>query len=478
MIRLFNTAKIHIILQPIFLIFGFLWNSFLTKNLTVSDFGLFSLSLTLFSILSIFANFGMSAGLMRYIPLYEEKQKLNALKNVYYFSLFLPLVVGGFFYFLIVLFQGSLESAFIEDFTSLANILGIYIVLNAFVSSQMKIAITKGNFLYTKLHELVWHKVFPLVALYVLSLYVKITIVQVAYIYLAGYLFFALIFSKKIYSYYQKIELKKFKKIFNKDYFKYSFYISLSGLVSMLYMWSDNIMIGYFLNNYEVGIYSAVFLVAVIVRNFWYMAFVPILLPILSRYIAKKEIQNIKTTYDLLQRTLFILTIPLFLIFLYFGDELISLIFTIEYLVGMSSFYTLIFLYLLTIFFGYASYIISAYGDSKILFKVTLVSLAVNFLLNIVLIPKLGIIGAAIATGASELVYALICYFLTYKRYNLFIDSKIIYGLFISIISIFFLHIFDSNLEFIMLGLFLITYVIYSFIISKKVILLYKKGDK
>ena len=246
MTKIFNTAKIHILLQPIFLLFGFLWNSFLTKNLTVSDFGLFSLSLTVFSILSIFANFGMAGGLMRYIPLYEEQNKLNSLKNVYYYSLLFPLLLGSLFYILVLFFQNSIELNFIENFSSVANILGVYIVLNAFVSSQMKIAITKGDFLYTKLHELFWHKIFPLSALFVLSLFGKITLIEVAYLYIFGYLFFAMIFSKKVYSYYKKIELKGFKKSLNKEYFKYSFYISLSGLVSMLYMWSDNLMIGYF----------------------------------------------------------------------------------------------------------------------------------------------------------------------------------------------------------------------------------------
>ncbi|MFY4858276.1 flippase [Aliarcobacter butzleri] len=477
MTKLFNTAKIHILLQPIFLIFGFLWNSFLTKNLSVNDFGLFSLSLTLFSILSIFANFGMSGGLMRYIPYYEEKKKYNALKNVYYYSIFLPLAIGIVFYFFTILLKDIIEKHFIDDFGSIVNILGLYIILNAFISSQMKISITNGDFLYTKIHELIWHKIFPLGFLFLLAFYKKITIVEVAYIYIIGYILFSIIFLKNNYNYFSKINLKKFKRIFDKNFFKYSFYSSLSGLVSMLYMWSDNIMIGYFLSNYEVGIYSAIFLVAVIVRNFWYMAFVPILLPVLTRYIARGDRINTKITYDILQRTLFLLTIPLFLIFLYFGEKIISLIYTNEYLEGMPTLYALIFLYLLTIFFGYATYVINAYGDTKVTFKITIMSLIVNFILNIIFIPKFGIIGAAVATGISELLYAVICYYVVYKRYKLYINSKLIYFILLTITTLYVLYLLDSTIQLPVLVVFMVAYLMYSYITFKEVLILYKKGD-
>jgi O-antigen/teichoic acid export membrane protein len=50
---------------------------------------------------------------------------------------------------------------------------------------------------------------------------------------------------------------------------------------------------------------------------------------------------------------------------------------------------------------GYMSEVLSAYGETKILFKNSFVQLAINIGLNIALIPFLGIVGAALATAGT-----------------------------------------------------------------------------
>jgi O-antigen/teichoic acid export membrane protein len=84
-----------------------------------------------------------------------------------------------------------------------------------------------------------------------------------------------------------------------------------------------------------------------------------------------------------------------------------------------------------TAFFGS---IFSAVKDSKAIAVTTLISAAVNILLNLILIPIMGPLGAAIATAACYAVMAMVRYIVIRKyiliRINLYKDS-FIYGLLI-----------------------------------------------
>ncbi|EGA63701.1 polysaccharide biosynthesis C-terminal domain-containing protein [Vibrio brasiliensis] len=417
--EIFSTARLHVLLQPVFLMCGFFWNSFLTKTISVDSYGLFTLSLTIFSILSITANLGSAGGVMRFIPLYQESNSQHLLKNVYRLSIFIPLTLSLLLYGILYVGKRTIDENFVFGFSEVFPILGLYIIINSVGSSLMKISITNGDFLRTKLNELFFQKVLPILLLCIVSILhipgLKVVITVFIVCNLASLFYWVILIRK----YYQSIPTKDKGLKLDKEFLRFSILSGISSILSMIYLWSDNILIGFYMENYDVGLYGAMFIVAVIVRNFWFMAFTPILLPVLTKYIVRKEHSEVIQTFETLQKILVALTLPVATVFLVGGDYLISLMYTDEYLNGLSAFQTLVLLYTVCICFGYSSYVVSAEGRADVIFKLTVFTLVINIVLNMILIPKYGLIGAAIATGMSEVVFSLSCFAFIRRKYKI-----------------------------------------------------------
>lgn len=204
--------------------------------------------------------------------------------------------------------------------------------------------------------------------------------------------------------FYQKktvLSILKWKARINtmKELLKDSWPLILSGLAVTLYMRIDQILIGNMIGDAELGIYS----VAVKLSESW--LFLPMVItasvfPAILK--AKRKSNNlyldrVQKLYDAF--TWF--TIPIAIVVTILSPIIIELLFGIEYIEASPILSILIFTGTFS-FLGVASskYLI-AENLMNLSFLRTLVGLIVNVLLNILLIPRYGITGSAIATFIS-----------------------------------------------------------------------------
>jgi len=188
---------------------------------------------------------------------------------------------------------------------------------------------------------------------------------------------------------------------------KDSWPLILSGLVIMLYMRIDQVMIKEMLGNEEVGQYAA----AVRISEAWY--FIPVVITqalfpaILS---AKKQGERLyyyrlQQLYDLV----FWIAIAVALPMTFISDFIIILLYGTEY--HMSGMVLSIHIWAgIFVSLGVASskWLISE--NLQIFLTVnTMIGAIINFILNIVLIKKLGVIGASWSTLISYFVAAYLC---------------------------------------------------------------------
>jgi O-antigen/teichoic acid export membrane protein len=184
-----------------------------------------------------------------------------------------------------------------------------------------------------------------------------------------------------------------------KSLLKDSWPLILSGIAIMIYMRIDQIMIGSMLSDQAVGIYSA----AVKLSETWY--FLPMIITasvfpaILNARKKSKELylKRIQTLYDAF--TWFTISVALvvtllspFIINLLYGSAFAEAATVLSIHIWAGVF----------VFWGVASsqYLV-AENLTKISFYRTLAGGIINIILNIVLIPIYGIIGAAVATVIS-----------------------------------------------------------------------------
>lgn len=191
----------------------------------------------------------------------------------------------------------------------------------------------------------------------------------------------------------------KFRKEVALNLLKDSWPLILSGLVVSVYMKVDQVMIKYMLSSNEVGYYAS----AVRLCEAWY--FIPVALTnslfpaIINAKKVSEEFYNnrMQKLYDILAWMAIAIAIPVSI----FSSLIISIIFGSEYQ-SASPVLTIYIWAGVAVFLGVASsqYLINE-NLTKLSFFRTFIGMILNVILNFLLIPVYGIVGAAIATLVS-----------------------------------------------------------------------------
>jgi O-antigen/teichoic acid export membrane protein len=191
----------------------------------------------------------------------------------------------------------------------------------------------------------------------------------------------------------------KFNPVIAKSLLKDSWPLILATVAIGIYMKIDQVMIKNMLGNEQVGIYA----VAVKLSEVWY--FIPTLI---CTSLFPSIIQSLNTDIELfnqrmkkLYSLMFWLSIGIASIVTIFSYPIIKILFGQAYIQGATSLQIYVWAGV-AVFLGVAmSQYLIAKNLTKISFYNTLLGAMVNIILNIILIPKMGIGGAAIATLIS-----------------------------------------------------------------------------
>jgi len=230
---------------------------------------------------------------------------------------------------------------------------------------------------------------------------------------------------------FNKLKLSgwRFNKKIAVSLLKDSWPLILSGLVVSVYMKVDQVMIKNMLNSEEVGYYAA----AVKLSEAWY--FIPVALTnslfpaIVNAKKVSKEFYNnrMQKLYDILAWMAIAIAVPVSI----FSSEIISIIFGNEF----QSAAPVLTIYIwagVAVFLGVASsqYLINE-NFTKLSFSRTFIGMVLNILLNIILIPKYGIVGAAYATliSYSVAVFSIILFPKAAKQFFMMMKSILLFTL-------------------------------------------------
>ena len=176
----------------------------------------------------------------------------------------------------------------------------------------------------------------------------------------------------------------------------------VATVLSRLLTWTDTLMLGYFRSSTEVGLYSAAYPLAnSLVLLFGAFGFM--YLPMISRYDAEDDRDEIDRLFQLTTKWIVVGTFPAFLALAVFPGDVLGMVFGAEYTPAA------LVLTILTVgFFSHAATgrnreTISAIGFTKYVFLSNVVAFVANVALNLLLIPRYGIAGAAVASASSYL---------------------------------------------------------------------------
>jgi O-antigen/teichoic acid export membrane protein len=166
--------------------------------------------------------------------------------------------------------------------------------------------------------------------------------------------------------------------------------------------WMDILMLGYFTDATTVGLYHPAARTAGLLQALL-LSFISIYAPMMAQFHREGDRKKMADTYKLVSRWLLMCAIPISAIFIIFPGK-VMLLFGPEYLPSAKILVILTGATFIQAIFGAAGPTLSMSGHTKLVLWNTIGAFALNFGLNIFLIPNYGIIGAAIATLTSLIV--------------------------------------------------------------------------
>ena len=194
-------------------------------------------------------------------------------------------------------------------------------------------------------------------------------------------------------------ETKK-KNTSYKKILTFSLPLMFAGVVGPLLSWSDTIILGYFGTLENVGVYNVALPTAALLRNAL-AGFTAIFLAIATELYARKKFKQIRKDYQTTTRWVISLTTGVTAVIICFASEILSMFFSSEYAQGGTILIILTIGFFIEVAFGPVVQVLVAAAKTKIIMVNRLSMAVTNILLDLMLIPKWGIIGAAIATAIS-----------------------------------------------------------------------------
>ena len=180
----------------------------------------------------------------------------------------------------------------------------------------------------------------------------------------------------------------------------FSWPLALTGFTFLFVSKTDKILLGYYLSSEDVGIYSPALVIAGMLV-FVAEAFKYIFLPTVSEHFANKDISGLELLFKSTSKWIFLIVLPMFFLIMLFPREIITLLYGSKYVGGYMALIILSLGIAMNDLSGTAGNILVGGGHTKLNLICEVIAAATNIVLNIILIPRYGIVGAAAATGIS-----------------------------------------------------------------------------
>jgi len=393
----------------------YLFHLYISNKYGASVNGVFTLFVTILTIVSVISKLGFDTSVVKYMSSFNTQGQLFTAKSlhkktslmIFIVAVILSLLLWWFNEFLNQLFFN--ESSFI-DFRWMALALPFFSLLSINTESLRGLERTKSySFLQNGTLFLI-----SLMLVYAFST----TVTDVTFLVLAS--FCASIFALYIVSVFllnsSFKNANKAQEISLKPYIRESLPMLLSNSVFFLMTWADIIIISYFLPESETGIYGNAAKIANLNIVFLF-AINAIAAPKLAAFNANKDMLSLKKFTKETSRISLLLSLPIFIAIVLFPEFLLGM-FGAEFATGK---HALIILAVGQLFNAMSGSVINVLNmaDKQIVAKnIILISAILNVILNIVLIPLYGIMGAAIATATSTILWNGLAVGYIYKHFK------------------------------------------------------------
>lgn len=379
-----------------------LCTTLIIKNISIGDYGIYTVFLNTIAMFSTFATLGVDSS-SAFVLQNKKYSKGVVIVNIVSAALLMVILSGIFTFYYVFNFNSQDLSLVPQQY----KIFIIVATMNVLFCNIM-FAIVMGNMdfknysIFTIVPNLVL-----LIALYIFKIYYsRITLQEAVLFYTLGYSISSIVILLFTVIKYKLLKNIKFLNLEVVLYiFKYGIQAYLSNVITFLNLRINIFIIGYYLGVQKVGLYSTCL---IIIDLIWLLASTlsSITYPLFSNpsnIVIRQRILPIVT------RSVLILTLIASIGFYILSKPLITLLFGENFLEIRS---LLLILFPGVILLAGAKILaadFTAQGKPKFNIFLNFAVLIVTVITNFILVPILGLAGAALATSISFTVYFILC---------------------------------------------------------------------
>ncbi len=374
-------------------------------------YGLFSLAVMVVGIFTAIFSLGLTDGLSRFIPLYNGEKKSSKVKYLINYSLKI-LIITGLTGGIIMFFSSELIANKIFHENNLTDILKLFsllvpitLLINIFVVSLVSFEkVVLQSFIYNLVPNI--SRVILITTFIILGF--NFWAIFHSYFWsLFVLLLLSFIFYKRTIKFDSKDNLNyNGRKLVRSEMFNYSMPLILFALVIKTNTWIDSFAIGYFLNATEVGFYNSALPIATLLL-LTPQIFLQLFVPLINKEFAKKNNHLIKQMGQQVGKWIYAVNLPIFILFFIFPEAIINILFGSEYIVAANSLRILSFGAFIYTLASSSEKLVLMAGKSRITLLNIVITSVIGIILNILLVPRLGIDGAAISTASIWIILSI-----------------------------------------------------------------------
>lgn len=377
---------------------------FFARKLSVSDYGLFWATFTFMMFLLIFREIGLNSAQTKFIAEAYAQKDYSRIKTIFVSSFVFKFISSSLLICFFIFGARFLSAYYFKSPIS------YYILVNLSLYIFFSFLLNHLQSILCGFQEVKWYSLEEPLRLGLALLFSFIFfqfglgVMAPVFGFITGvFLTLAIMFvGLSKYFFILKYPIKDFwgtaKQLFN-----FGLPVIFTGFGGKFISHFDVLLLTALVSLKEVGVYNAILPTALLFL-FFPRAITAILFPMISELGGKKEFKKISEGISLIYSYSFVVIIPLVISVFVFSDYFITTLFGEEYISGVFPFRVLLVGVLAYVVAAINNSAISGMGKPIVVTKIILFAGLVNIIFNLILIPILGITGAAIATTVSYIL--------------------------------------------------------------------------
>ncbi|WP_182034771.1 oligosaccharide flippase family protein [Vibrio diabolicus] len=375
----------------------------IARTLGVNEFGLYALVVTSSLLLMMAFELGIPTLCLRVV---SENKKSELVDNIFCFYLYSLVFCTTFSLLSILIFNAFFESFGVSERSVMVFTLGFCLIpINSGIRVSVSILRAKGNFSSAAFFE-------GTIRLCLLSIWILFSegkeVADAREIFYADILVSTIIYltSVMFVLYKVRINFSSYEfKVPKFKWFKKSIHIIFVGLALIVNHQADLLMVGLFMSNENAGIYRVAIQGASIA-----LISLQVINTIYSRKFSyyKDNVVQLKFFIDQSSKYIFFGSLVMSFSLFIFWEGIIGCFYGVEYSDSSGILYVLLFGQTVVCLLGPVMNILHMTGNEEKITPVIILSSIINIFLNTLLIPIIGVFGAAFSTVASNLLCAIL----------------------------------------------------------------------